>query len=146
MPIKPTINAQDVDAKVIEKARAAAILKLSYIGEVCVKDARLKGSYTDRTGNLRSSVGYVIVVNGKVVKSSDFGTVKDGKTGSKDGKEYADSLVHKYSTGIALIVVAGMNYAAYVQRRGYNVLASAELIAQQMLRQLNVSSKVTSQQ
>jgi len=37
------------------------------IGIQCVNEARVNGSYTDRTGNLRSSVGYVILYNGDVV-------------------------------------------------------------------------------
>ena len=42
-----------------------------------------------------------------------------------------------------LIVVAGMNYAAYVQRKGYDVLTSSELLAEQLVRQLKLNAKIT---
>ena len=48
----------------LEKVRRQIIRELSIIGERCINEARLKGSYTDHTGNLRSSVGYVIVEDG----------------------------------------------------------------------------------
>ena len=38
--------------------------------------------------------------------------------------------------GIVLIVTAGMNYAEYVEARGYNVLSSAELKAEPLIKSL----------
>ena len=43
--------------------------ELSYIGEECVKIAREVGNYGDVTGNLRSSIGYEVLYNGKPVYS-----------------------------------------------------------------------------
>ena len=43
------------------------IKQLSYIGEECVRVARQNGSYNDITGNLRSSIGYVVLYDGKPV-------------------------------------------------------------------------------
>lgn len=128
----------------MERYRKACILKLQYIGEKCIKDARLTGSYTDRTGNLRSSIGYVIVDRGLIAYESAFPPVKGGKEGSKEGEAYAKQLASQYGigSGIALIVVAGMNYASYVQRRGYNVTASAELLAEQLISQLKLNAKI----
>jgi hypothetical protein len=40
------------------------------------------------------------------------------------------SLAGNYPKGYVLIVVAGMNYATYVEAKGYNVLSTAEHLAQ----------------
>jgi hypothetical protein len=56
-----------------------------------------------------------------------------------------EELAPQYTCGIALIVVAGMEYAATVAAKGYNVLDSAELTAQalvpKLLQQLKDKSK-----
>ncbi|MGV4578106.1 hypothetical protein ACQ1R5_10635 [Ornithobacterium rhinotracheale] len=36
----------------------------------------------------------------------------------------------KYPRGYVLVVVAGMNYALYVESKGYNVLSTAEQLAE----------------
>lgn len=142
MAIHKTQDIQNLDGKIEEKYRKACISKLQYIGDKCISDARLTGSYTDRSGNLRSSIGYVIVERGQVSYESAFPTVKNGKEGPKECKAYARELAHQYPSGIVLIVVAGMNYASYVQRRGYNVTASAELIAEQLIKQMCLNARL----
>lgn len=135
--------------KVEEELRAAAqrlekalINSLAYVGERVRNEALESGSYTDRTGNLRSSVGYVIAVDGKVVRTGDFGGSSPAGQGQSEGESFAKSLVSRFPKGVALIVVAGMDYASHVSARGYNVLDSAELMAEklvpQMLRKLKV--------
>lgn len=120
-----------VDAK-MQRLEEAIIYNLSYVGEQCVNAARDTNSYKDRTGNLRSSVGYILVKNGTVIKS-DFKQEKDGKTGFEEGPKFAKSLVKEFPRGIALIVVAGMNYAHYVAVRGYDVLDSAQITAERLV-------------
>ncbi|MBQ9546757.1 MAG: hypothetical protein IJU90_05675 [Bacteroidales bacterium] len=142
MPIKPTQTIPNLQQKIEDKYLKACVLNLKYVGEQCIRDARLKGSYTDRTGNLRSSIGYVIAHRGNVLLESAFNTVNNGSDGTKGGKNYAHQLAQQYSSGLVLIVVAGMNYASYVQRRGYNVTASAELIAEQLVNQMLPNAKV----
>ena len=44
---------------------ALLVKQLSFIGEECIRIARESGSYNDITGNLRSSIGYVVLVDGK---------------------------------------------------------------------------------
>ena len=118
------------------------IRNFSYIGERVLNAARSTDSYKDQTGNLRSSIGYVVVVDGRVADISSFAVVKNGQEGSKTGADYARKLARKYPKGIVLIVCAGMNYAAYVSAKGYDVVDSAELLADrlvpQMLRQLGL--------
>lgn len=116
-----------------ERVDKLIIQALSKLGDMCVTEARDRAqeeSWFNQTGNLRSSIGYVVVAHGRIVKSSDFGTVLQGSEGSRVGKALAEELARKYSTGFALIVVAGMNYAEYVEaKESKSVLASAELLA-----------------
>ncbi|MBR3286960.1 MAG: hypothetical protein IKI72_03975 [Bacteroidales bacterium] len=110
--------------------------ELPSIGERCVNKAKEAGDYTDQTGNLRSSVGYVVTVDGHIVDSGGFQQVKEGRQGTGEGRSFAEALAQRYPSGIVLIVVAGMNYAAYVAHRGKDVLASAELLAGQLMAEL----------
>lgn len=120
----------------VERWKQAVIYNLQVIGEKCVNEARMKGSYKDQTGNLRSSVGYILIVDGQVFSESRFDVVANGQQGSEDGKSFAESLVKDYPSGIALVVVAGMHYAEYVAAKGYDVLDSAELLGEQLARKL----------
>lgn len=118
-----------------KRANMLTIRALSYLGEMCVIEAKNRpqeASWFDQSGNLRSSIGYVIVHNGKIIRYSDFNQVKQGTDGVKEGKELAKELAKQFTTGYALIVVAGMNYAELVEAmENKNVLASAELFARQ---------------
>ncbi len=143
MGMKMTTPMAQIDAYIDRKLDEwveECISNLEFVGEECVAEARTSGSYTDRTGNLRSSVGYVVVKDGKIVKKGGFqhvnGTKKSDKNGEEDGEQYAESLVGRYPEGIVLIVVAGMNYAAYVSAKGFNVLDSAELKAESIIKKL----------
>lgn len=129
-------HIEKVIAQAIEEKKRKTIRMLMYIGEQCVNDARLKGSYTDRTGNLRGSTGYGVVVDGRLVDVSGFEQVKQGGDGPEKGRRYLEELVAQFPKGIVLIVVAGENYAQYVQDKGYNVLDSAENLAEKLITSL----------
>ena len=105
---------------------------LRFVGEKAVNEARASGSYKDRTANLRNSVGYVIIVNGKIVDEnfsiSATGSEPSTENPIKYGRDLAHEIASQYNE-IALIVVSGMKYGAYVEARGYNVLTSAEQLA-----------------
>lgn len=110
---------------------------LQYCGESAVRFARENGNYQDRTGNLRSSVGYLIVQDGREVAQSDFNAVSaNGGEGSTTGLDYARKIAAENNKGIVLIVVAGMNYALYVERRGHDVLSGSQLEAERIYNQL----------
>lgn len=133
-----------IDAS-IEKARNSIVRCLMFVGESCVTEARDNGSYIDQTGNLRSSIGYAVVVDGQIVRSKVSEQVKDGVAGKGEATAFLSRLASEHKTGICLIVVAGMNYAVYVEGRGKNVLTSAKLLADrlvpQMLEQLGFTIK-----
>ena len=83
-------------------------------------------SWYDQTGNLRSSVGYVIAHNKNIIQYSTFNQVMQGSEGVKTGKVYSNNYV--------LIVVAGMNYAEFVEAMdNKDVLASTELWAREQV-------------
>ena len=134
MPIKAqTGNIDEYISERIAAMERALVYNLSYIGEQVLNAARSTNSYKDQTGNLRSSIGYVIAMDGEVVKQSDFAVVKTGTQGQDTGRSYAEGLAAKFSKGVVLIVVAGMNYAYYVKKRGYDVIDSAELLADSLV-------------
>ena len=118
----------------VEELINETIYKLSYIGENVVNTARLSGEYLDQTGNLRSSIGYIISIDGEIIRQGEFNVVKDGKDGTKSGEALAQALA-KTSKGITLIVVAGMHYAIYVSAKGLDVLDSAEIELEKQLQE-----------
>lgn len=139
MGIKQITPASEIDRYIeeqVERMTNAVIYNLQYVGERCLNTARETNSYKDRTGNLRSSLGYVIVVDGKIQYQSDFKVVMQGNSGTKSGIQYAKEVVRQFPEGIALIVVAGMNYAAYVSATGRDVLDSSELLADRLVPQI----------
>lgn len=136
MGIKMTTPISDIDRYIdaeIDRIHSLVVRMLCFLGEKCVIEARdrsSEASWIDQSGNLRSSIGYVVIYNGKIVNVSNFTPVKGGADGSKEGKALAEKLAKNYTRGYALIVVAGMNYAAYVEAlENKVVLTSAELLA-----------------
>lgn len=101
-----------------EEIENAMTQAFAYAGEYAVAGIR-RGSmskWNDQTGNLRSSVGYSVVKKGQVVIESGFDTVMRGSDGSKTGKRLIDQLAAEYSSyPYVLIIVAGMDYAVYVE-------------------------------
>nr|DAH50675.1 MAG TPA: hypothetical protein [Caudoviricetes sp.] len=129
----PLSALQSTISDAIDDQRTAMIERLRLVGEKAVNVARgyTGKQYTDRSKNLRSSTGFIIVVDGMIYGVGGFvpcgkGTGGDGVEGCESGKSYAEELAAKFPQGIALIVVAGMEYAAFVQNKGYNVLIEAE--------------------
>ena len=107
---------------------AAVLETLKYIGEQCENEAKTNANYKDQTGNLRASSGYAIYNNGNIVFSSS------SLVGEAERVAYYVSLL--YPEGAALILVSGMSYSAAVEAKNYNVLTSAELLAEQLMPQL----------
>lgn len=120
-----------------------------------VANAKRVNTYIDQTGNLRSSIGYVIYYNGKEIESSfsatpaakgakyiqmgknskgeKYGHVKEtpggtGQDGAEKGLAYARSIANESGNdGFVAVVVAGMEYALYVESKGYDVLTGSTL-------------------
>ena len=123
-------------------------------GESAVKLAIANGNYQNITGNLRSSIGYIIAYDGEIIKEGGFhqihgrgenmqkvefttkdkervsfwakGGSGDGTEGQRKGMELARQQISG-TMGYAYFLVAGMEYASYVSRNGYDVTDSAKL-------------------
>lgn len=147
MRVKGDISGLD---KLEEQAEQYYIDRLIRAGEDAVKKAIEIGNYQNITGNLRSSIGYVIAYNGNIIKEGGFHRIKghgenmqkvefttkdgdnvsfwakgkfgDGSEGTKIGLEFARSKIGR--TGYSFVLVAGMEYASYVSSKGFDVLDS----------------------
>ena len=87
----------------VAQLRQVLLNNLIYVGESAVREARENHRYKDQTGNLTSSIGYCVLDNGSVVKSSSFERVKNGTDGSAKGREFLNSLISEHSSGLVLI-------------------------------------------
>jgi hypothetical protein len=144
--ITPRFNMGDVIRALGDRHRLVEnliIQNLSYVGLHAITIAREQHTrnYTDRTGNLRASVGYVIVKNGSIVFSGGFDPAAasnrtDGDAGASEGKRIAEQLRANYRDGFVLIVVAGMYYGVYVEKRNYNVLTFTTIEAKKKANEL----------
>lgn len=131
MPITPPPNMrQRIEADMLQfkqKQEREIVERLQYIGEEAINTARTSRRYFDQSGNLTSSIGYVILRNGSVMSKAGFDKVKNGDEGVMQGESLAMRLASNYPYDYALLVVAGMDYAAYVEAKGLGGMTAAEL-------------------
>lgn len=128
--------------KLVLKQRNELIMRLLYLAETVITQARdgsgsgietilnkygekvrhrgIRPDYADQTGNLRSSVGYVLYIEGQPYKY-DFGNETNG---SADGLNLANEVQNTFKAEFQLVFVAGMEYAKHVEDLGYNVLTA----------------------
>ena len=139
MAIKPNFTKDDVRKRFdafLNEIEKKQIARLQILGEMCLVEARTNKGYMMQTGALLSSTGYEVFVDGVAIHSqfdaASGAESNAAETGIKSGQSIAET-IGKGTKGIALVVVAGMNYAAYVEAKGYNVLSSAEHLAEREL-------------
>lgn len=139
MAIKPNFTKDDVRKRFdafLNEIEKKQIARLQRLGEMCLVEARTNKGYMMQTGALLSSTGYEVFVDGVAIHSkfdaASGAESNAAETGIKSGQSIAET-IGKGTKGIALVVVAGMNYAAYVEAKGYNVLSSAEHLAEREL-------------
>lgn len=142
MAIKPNFTKDDVRKRFdafLNEIEKKQIARLQRLGEMCLVEARTNKGYMMQTGALLSSTGYEVFVDGVAIHSqfdaASGAESNAAETGIKSGQSIAET-IGKGTKGIALVVVAGMNYAAYVEAKGYNVLSSAEHLAERELPRL----------
>jgi hypothetical protein len=104
-------------------------------GEDFVKNAREQmqshamGQYEDVTANLRNSIGYYIFQNGEMIIGSSpgnkIGKQAEGVLNANEIESLSKDAIKEYikNDRIQLIGFAGMNYASYVESKGYNVIS-----------------------
>ncbi|HZF64200.1 MAG TPA: hypothetical protein VEZ55_06945 [Chitinophagaceae bacterium] len=135
--LKPKFKKADIERIVLERMmriESAVLMRLQRVGENFITNARNLGEYTDQTGNLRSSKGYVVLRNGVQYANGGFEQVKGGSAGKIAGNAALSEAMQKFPTGLVLICVAGMDYAAAVEAKGKDVLTGSSLIATQELK------------
>lgn len=114
--------------------------ELTVIAEEACNDARNtypsrdSGGYDDHTRNLRGSIGFKISFEGKEVSRGGF----DSRS-STDGENAAQTALSKLDTKGSLweiVVVAGMEYARYVEAKGYNVISFVQNYLDEQIKKL----------
>lgn len=153
--IPPDLNQfhqdlQDYERRVFESVKEAYIMACM---DAVVK-AKSTDTYKDRTNNLRSSIGFVLYYNGELVHeyfaSSGTGsggggnvsfstkggkdvsfTAKAGDSSGSEGinkaKSLAEEVASRHQDGFVAVIVAGMQYALYVEAMGLDVLTGSTL-------------------
>lgn len=101
-------------------------MKLMQLAEEAVTHAKQNKGYKDRTANLKNSISFALFHDGEVV-TQHIGNIPSpqdvpkGHNGIAENMEtYAKEVVRP--KGYSLVVVAGMEYGAHVEHKGYNVL------------------------
>jgi hypothetical protein len=96
-----------------------------------------EGGFGNITWNLRSSIGYCLMYENKVVESY-FPSIKGGTSGEAKGRELAETLAiyGDHGDGIVLVLVAGEDYASFVKAKGYDVIQSSSAKFETELTQL----------
>lgn len=130
----PKFNRADIRALIQKRVQGlenAVLMALHRAGTEFVAAARSVDTYKDQTANLRSSIGYIILKNGQQVEGHFPG---DKAEGVSAGRKIADEVGQKYSKGYVLIGVAGMDYAAAVESKGYDVITGSTPQAEALLK------------
>lgn len=134
--LRPKFNASQIHKFLEEKKNnvsEAILMRMRRIGEQFVRHARENANFTDRTGNLRSSIGYVILKDGQQLYDN-FRQVSGGPKGIDAAKEIIEDAKKNFPTGYVLIGVAGMDYAAAVESKGFDVITTGAEIAEASLK------------
>lgn len=135
MGIKPRFKQADVRKRLDQfmgVIQNRIISRMQYLGEMCVTHARMIPAdvgFMDQTGNLRSSIGYMVFHNGSSLMEN-YKQVAGGTEGIERGKALAREVAGKFPKGFLLVVTAGMDYAIHLESKGRDVLASAENLAE----------------
>jgi len=119
----PRFTMRDINARIdrFKKEKTRKMFEvLSYIGIESVKFAKKNHTYQDQSGSLTSSIGYAIIVDGSIDKASMM---------AEESATLVEELSKQYTKGMVLVVVAGMEYAAAVESKGYDVITGSSMFA-----------------
>ena len=144
MPITSNLKPADIRKMInerIERKKQALYVRLFYIAEQCLNNARENHKYKVQTGNLTSSINYCIIDNGEIIKAGEWkatpGTENGGKEGIDKGMEYLREMAEAQPhDGITFLMVAGMPYAKYVEAMSLDVLESSEEMAEKKVKEM----------
>ena len=139
MSLIPMFSMSDVTRHINEfkdKRIRMMVEKLSYVGENFVNNARERGDYENITSNLRSSIGYAVILEGENMKGGFPGEKAEGK---RKAKELLEELIAKFPDNLVLVGFAGMEYAYHVEQNGKDVITSNIPDALELLNELRVA-------
>lgn len=117
-------QAEVIDEKILQA--------LDAVGSRAVDLAIKTKTYKDNTGNLTASIGYGVYHKGVERHIGGFG----GGKGEQEGLNKLASVAAQHrNKSLVLIIVAGMEYALYVERNGYVILDGASVRLDNILRE-----------
>lgn len=135
---EPQFTRQDIERRItrfISEKEAKTIEILSFIGEQFINIARQDGGYQDQTGNLRNSIGYAIIQSGRI---KTFETIGGSETATRNARDLVEKLSKSNrlsSIRIILVGFAGMEYAAAVESKGYEVISNSASRAEEIMKE-----------
>lgn len=109
--------------------------ELNQLGLEMLRNARMKtaaqGGFNDQTGNLRSSIGFILMYDGEVLHDDFQASAKgtDRATGVQKAKDTAEEIAAEKPEGWAIILVAAMEYATWVEAKNKDVITGSTLNA-----------------
>jgi len=124
MPLIPGFSQGDIDRRIDRfkvNIEQRIIWTLAMAGEKFVNDARSTRTYQDQTGNLRSSIGYIIARDGNIIQENIEGKAE----GVAQARKIANEVLRENNKGFILIGFAGMEYACAVEAKGYDVITGS---------------------
>lgn len=121
MQVKGDASGMDLLSDAYEDAY---FKKLSEVGREATRNARINGTYQNRTGNLRNANGGCVVKDGKIV---DIWVDSDGK--HPDAVKATENLlIYARKEKDGLYLCNGMDYASYVESKNYEVILTHGLL------------------
>jgi hypothetical protein len=133
--IERAFDSQKIHAYIEKQVEARKSDIIDYLKNKAIEateTARAKtlssNPYNNITFNLVSSVGFCIVQSG-AVKFMYFPLLRTGSEGQKKGKATSERAAKELSgtDDITIVLVAGENYASFVQAKGKDVIKLASI-------------------
>ena len=103
-------------------------MKLRQLAEEAVTHAKQNKGYRDRTANLKNSISYALFYDGQLLtqQAGQIPHPEEAPKGHQDVTSNLEEFCQEEGvvrpSGYSLIIVAGMEYGAHVEHKGYNVL------------------------
>lgn len=103
---------------------------LTEVGRDACRIAQQKGNYQNRTGNLRNANGFCVVLNGEITKME---VLTDGSH-PEAVQQTENLMIYAPKDKDGLYLANGMDYASFVESRGYEVIMSEKLYAERQIK------------
>ena len=106
---------------------------LRIIAEWAYEEAMRRKAFANQTGALSSSIGWAIAKDGQLLHVGGFiASGVGGGAGRAAGLSLARDMA-KHSSGVQLMLLAGMDYATNVETKGFDVTTSGELLMEELV-------------